>query len=274
MLEKMGHCVTEAHNGAAAVTANAAHIYDVILMDMQMPVMDGLDATRAIRAHENGGRHVPIIALTANAMSGDRDRCIEAGMDEYVSKPIEASALIAALGRVTAPPGADSRTPAPAAPAPAAPGAGAAPAAGTADHAAACFPYDRAAALERAAGDAELLAQIIEIYLQETPALLEQLGAFLDAGDAQQAFRSAHTIKGSSANLSAGEVTEAARAVELAARQGDLVAARAAYPRLQSATTLLIERLIAGHDGTHAACLACEETSGRSPSSTIPSPTC
>jgi PAS domain S-box-containing protein len=247
MLEKMGHCVTEAHDGAAAVTANAAHIYDVILMDMQMPVMDGLDATRAIRAHENGVRRVPIIALTANAMGGDRDRCIEAGMDDYVSKPIEASALIAALDRVTAPPDIDERTPVPAAD-------GAGP--DTMQP-----PYDRAAALERAAGDAELLAQIIEIYLQETPALLEQLGAFLDAGDAQQAFRSAHTIKGSSANLSAGEVTDAARAVELAARLGDLAAARAAYPRLQSATTLLIERLIAGHDGTHAACLACEETS-------------
>ena len=79
LLEKLGHSVNEAHDGAIAVAMTAGHDYDVILMDMQMPVTDGLEATRAIRARETGSRRVPIIALSANAMSGDRERCVEIG---------------------------------------------------------------------------------------------------------------------------------------------------------------------------------------------------
>jgi len=230
LLEKLGHRVNEAHDGAIAVAMTAGHDYDVILMDMQMPVMDGLEATRAIRAREADGRHVPIIALTANAMSGDRERCIEAGMDDYVSKPIEASALIAALQRV----GACAEEPQ--------------EAAGTSD---AARPrgtgavYNRAEALARAADDEELLAQIIDIFLEETPTLLATIGTALDSGDCDRAFRAAHTVKGSSSNLSAASVTAAARAVELAARAGDAATALAAYPVLQKAAAALIEALVA-----------------------------
>ena len=246
LLEKMGHRVTEAHDGAAAVAAHAAHAYDAILMDMQMPVMDGLEATRAIRARETGSRHVPIIALTGNAMGGDRDRCIAAGMDDYVSKPIEVAALVAALDRQTAGCGIAS-------PAPAAAAAG--------DAKAVPAEYNRAEALNRAAGDEELLAQIVGIFLQETPALLENIGTYLDAGDHERAFRAAHTLKGSSANLSASAVSSAARTLELAARHGDIGAARAAYPQLQSATAVLVERLAAEFGGAAAARMACEATS-------------
>ena len=235
LLERMGHRVAEAHDGSAALTMTADRDFDVVLMDMQMPVMDGIAATRAIRARENGGRHTPIIALTANAMSGDRERCIEAGMDDYVSKPIEAEALVAALLRVTA---------------------GNAPAESVAGAATATAPvtaavYSRAEALERAGGDAELLAQIVAIFLEETPALVAQLGEFLDRGDHDNAFRAAHTIKGSSANLSAAAVVAAARTVELAARAGELDAARAAYPALRSASAQLFSTLAAGRAITH-----------------------
>ncbi|NBR27681.1 MAG: response regulator [Betaproteobacteria bacterium] len=232
LLEKLGHRVNEAHDGAIAVAMTAGHDYDVILMDMQMPVMDGLEATRAIRAREIDGRHVPIIALTANAMSGDRERCLEAGMDDYVSKPIEATALIAALHRTCG--GArqnvaqDAVDTSPAA---------RPPEAGTV--------YNRAEALARAADDEELLAQIIDIFLEETPALLAQIGEALDGGDCDRAFRAAHTIKGSSSNLSAAPVTAAARAVELPARAGDAATALAAYPALQKAVAALIEALVA-----------------------------
>ncbi len=232
LLEKLGHRVNEAHDGAIAVAMTAGHDYDVILMDMQMPVMDGLEATRAIRAREIDGRHVPIIALTANAMSGDRERCLEAGMDDYVSKPIEATALIAALHRTCG--GArqnvaqDAVDTSPAA---------RPPEAGTV--------YNRAEALARAADDEELLAQIIDIFLEETPALLAQIGEALDGGDCDRAFRAAHTIKGSSSNLSAAPVTAAARAVELPARAGDAATALAAYPALQKAAAALIEALVA-----------------------------
>ena len=232
ILEKLGHRVHEAHDGAIAVAMTANHDYDVILMDMQMPVMDGIEATQAIRARETGGRHLPIIALTANAMSGDRERCIDAGMDDYVSKPIEAAALVAALQRVTA--AAQPQNVAP-----------------TSDTNSTALPqtespaYNRAEALTRAADDEELLAEIIDIFLAETPALVEQIGSYLESGDCDRAFRAAHTVKGSSSNLSADAVTEAARAVELPARAGNAAAALAAYPALQKAAAELIDALVA-----------------------------
>ena len=226
LLEKLGHHVAAAHDGAMAVTMTAGRDYDAILMDMQMPVMDGLEATRAIRRRDAARRRTPIIALTANAMSGDRERCIEAGMDDHVSKPIEAAALVAALDRVTV-------------------DAAAAPAVTVATpvadgQAAPAAVYDRAEALTRAADDTELLAQIIDIFIAETPALVTQIAGFLDSGAHQRAFLAAHSIKGSSSNLSAHAVTAAARNVELAARIGDIAAARLAYPGLQEAAASLV----------------------------------
>ena len=101
ILKKMGHTVQVVGNGQLALEAVQREHFDLVLMDMQMPVMDGLEAARAIRAHEAGAPGVPIIALTANAMQGDRERCIAAGMDGYVSKPINSAHLAAEIERLT-----------------------------------------------------------------------------------------------------------------------------------------------------------------------------
>jgi CheY-like chemotaxis protein len=98
LLEKRGHLVTVAADGQAALDAHAAAEFDIILMDVQMPELDGLEATRKIRRRElSSGGHTPIIALTAHAMSGDRDRCLAAGMDDYVTKPIQPVDLFAKM---------------------------------------------------------------------------------------------------------------------------------------------------------------------------------
>jgi len=103
LLEKQGHQVTVANNGREAVEAVGRQAFDVVLMDVQMPEMNGFEASAAIREAERGtGRHLPIIALTAHAMKGDREHCLEAGMDDYLSKPIQARALAQALAALTA----------------------------------------------------------------------------------------------------------------------------------------------------------------------------
>jgi protein-histidine pros-kinase len=101
MLQRAGHRVTCAENGQVAVERMAADAFDVVLMDVQMPVMDGYEATGAIRAREAGTtKHVAIVAMTAHAMSGDRERCLDAGMDGYVTKPITSADLLAEIDRV------------------------------------------------------------------------------------------------------------------------------------------------------------------------------
>jgi len=104
LLERDGHSVTVVGNGEAAVAAVKATTFDAVLMDVQMPVMNGLDATGAIRAHEKTtGGHIPIIAMTAHAMQGDRERCLAAGMDGYISKPISLNAIRTGLSAATSP---------------------------------------------------------------------------------------------------------------------------------------------------------------------------
>jgi CheY-like chemotaxis protein len=101
LLEKQGHAVRVVGNGREAVAALDGRAFDVILMDVQMPEMNGYDATAAIRRQEQAlGTHIPIIALTANAIKGDRERCLEAGMDGYISKPVRAEDVFEALDRL------------------------------------------------------------------------------------------------------------------------------------------------------------------------------
>ena len=201
ILARRGHQVVVADNGRQALERCAAAVPDIILMDVQMPEMNGLEATRAIRQLEQAtGRHVPIVAMTAHAMSGDRERCLAAGMDDYMTKPIRAEALVTLVERLgmSARDEAASQT--------------------SGDRS----PFDRAAALERVDGDRGLLAEIAGIFLTDISAMLHSVKAAQAAGDANALARAAHRIKGSVLTFAAGPSSDAALALEQLGRTGTI----------------------------------------------------
>jgi two-component system, sensor histidine kinase and response regulator len=196
LLEGEGHTVTVANNGREAVTAVDSGAFDCVLMDVQMPEMDGLEATAIIRANErNTGRHLPIIAMTAHALKGDRERCLDAGMDGYTSKPIDAEELFAAIeNRVCQPTEAAAITDGRAA---------------TAD-----AVIDWSVALKAVRGDHDLLDTIVATALGEIPHLLGEIHRAADAGDCQALRLAAHTLKGSIRYFGAQCVLESALRLE------------------------------------------------------------
>jgi two-component system, sensor histidine kinase and response regulator len=208
LLEKLGHAPVLANNGQEAIALYDARPFDVALMDVQMPIMDGLAATGAIRQREarNPDRsRLPIMALTAFAMRGDRERCLEAGMDEYLTKPIKPEELSAALSRIPH----DGR-PAPA-PAQAAAPADVAPDA----------PFDSAVALTYVGGDRELLDELLTIFVEDAPIRLEAIRRALAVnGDATELAREAHTLKGSLKVIGAMPAAQLAQDLEEMARSG------------------------------------------------------
>jgi len=208
LLEKQGHTVIVADNGRLALEAWRRGGHDLVLMDMMMPEMDGLEATRRIREEEAGKSRIPIVAMTANAMQGDRERCLDAGMDGYVSKPVKPEVLFQEIERVLG-----SQTPAPApAAAPAKPE----------DEGLAIF--DRADALSRIADDEELLATLIDMFVADAPNYLTEIDTALQAADWNHLTRAAHTVKGVLATFSARRGEARARDLEQAAKAGDMAA--------------------------------------------------
>ncbi len=229
LLAKQGHHVSVVNNGQLAVDRCLSDSPDVILMDIQMPVMDGIQATGQIRAAEQTtGRHTPIVAMTAHAMKGDRERCLQAGMDQYVSKPLRAhqlfEAIAAALGQAAAAVVApevpltttESITPT----TPAAPEATVATVANWPD------------ALEAVNGDWETLQGVIEAHLQESPRLLGELRNAMAAGDAVSVQRAAHTLKSSLRFFGAVHAADLAWQLEQAGKGQDLVAAESLLQQL------------------------------------------
>jgi PAS domain S-box-containing protein len=216
LLAKQGHAVAVAGNGREALAAVEASTFDVVLMDVQMPEMDGLTATRALRARERrtGGR-VPVIAMTAYAMKGDRERCLEAGMDSYISKPVHGAALLRAIAAVV-----PDVAPAPAAPIPI-PGGPAGDG------------LDREAALAEAGGDPDLLAQLARLFLGECPKWTAALRAALVEGAPGRLHETAHVLKGGLNVFAARAAAEAAYALERMGREGDLSGAGAAWATLE-----------------------------------------
>jgi CheY-like chemotaxis protein/HPt (histidine-containing phosphotransfer) domain-containing protein len=209
LLERRGHRVTIAENGIEAVDMSEGRRFDAILMDVQMPEMNGYEATQTIRARETeGGERVPIIAMTANAMEGDRQKCLEAGMDDYVAKPVRSAELFRVLESF-------------------AEGA-----------AATGHPHDegiekaprgsgfRAEEFLSSLGDNELAAQLIDIFQEDTPAMLEDLDRLLGEGDGEQLHRVSHALKGQLGNFSAKGAFAAVSEFDQAAREGRLADAR------------------------------------------------
>ena len=202
LLEKRGHRVVVAGNGREALAALDDGPFDAVLMDVQMPEMDGFEATAAIRARESAtGAHTPIVAMTAHALKGDRERCLEAGMDAYVSKPLRPQELFDVLARLV----------------PAAGEAGPSPAGPEAPPAA----FDMAAALERVDGDLELMTELAGLFLGECPQRMEDIRRAIGERDGPGLERAAHYFKGSVGNFGARRAFEAAGRLERAGRDLD-----------------------------------------------------
>jgi CheY-like chemotaxis protein len=235
LLDKVGHAVTVVRNGRAALDALAKGGYDMALMDIQMPEMDGFEVAAVIRARERAtGQHLPLVALTAHAMRGDRERCLQAGFDGYVSKPIRFQDLFDTIDRLaptsaaatsSPPPGQPAATPAPA------PGS-ARPASDAMLPAPPALAFAEGAALESTGGDSELLRELIAVFLEHAPAWMRELGDALGRGDAAEVHRLAHTIKGAVDSCGAARAYDAAMLLERMGRGGDLGGAPAAYATL------------------------------------------
>ena len=223
LLKKQGHRVVIAKTGREAVEAVQQQTFDVVLMDVQMPEMDGMEATAEIRRREQrrGGR-VPIIAMTAHAMKGDRERCIEAGMDGYVSKPIQTHELFSAITALVRK-------------APAAEAAGddqtTAPENGAV--------LDEAEALARVGGDRELLKSLTEVFFDSYPAQLTQMREAITGNDAPKLYRLAHTLVGAVGIFGAPSAMAAAARLEALGREGKLTGAEEAWQQLDSALNYL-----------------------------------
>ncbi len=226
LLRQRGHRVVVVGNGRQAVETSAARPFDVILMDVQMPELGGLEATAAIRARErDAGGHIPIIALTAHAMSGDRERCLAAGMDAYVSKPLRPQELFAAIDLFLAPSGRSA----------AGSDAGSAPDTSQ--------TVDRAALVASFGGKATLVADVVGVFLADTPTMLGRLRKAARAGDADGVAAAAHAIKGAAGLFSQGKAFECARRLEKVARAGDLSSIDAVCADLETAVSGLTDEL-------------------------------
>jgi len=231
LLEKRGYAVTVASNGREALAALDRERFDLVLMDVQMPEMGGFEATAAIRAREQGSSsHLPIVAMTAHAMKGDRERCLEEGMDGYVTKPIQPQILFDAIEALL--PAAPVGEPDPIAAA----RPGAPP---SIDAEAGTELIDRAQVLRRVGGDLDLLKELTEIFLEECPQLLTSVREAIAGRDGEALERAAHKIKGAVSNFSAHAAVEAALQLETMGREGDLTGAESVCVALESS----IERL-------------------------------
>jgi CheY-like chemotaxis protein/HPt (histidine-containing phosphotransfer) domain-containing protein len=217
LLNRWGHSVTVANNGQEAIDLSARTAFDVILMDVQMPEVDGHEATRQIRRREAGtDQHTPIIAMTAHAMKGDRELCLESGMDEYVSKPVRPWQLMQTLGRFFAEGAATIGS--------AQEGSGTDDRTGGESSLATADPYqvDWPAAIKVVHGDRQLLREVSSALVEEARIVMSDLKYALKHEDAPTAQRMAHTIKASFRTFGVSDAHDLAFECEQAGKAGDL----------------------------------------------------
>jgi PAS domain S-box-containing protein len=200
LLDRWGHAVELVEDGRMAVAAVAGNVYDVVLMDVQMPEMDGLEAAAAIRRGEaEKGRHTPIVAMTAHAIKGDRERCLAAGMDDYLSKPIDADMLRQIIERLTAKPLPVETAPTGETPLP--------------------------GFLKAFENDWSFFAEVAEVFFSDYPRQLDSLRSCAESGDAASFRRAAHSLKGVLRNFQAEGPAEKAFHLETMGQNGDLAGA-------------------------------------------------
>jgi PAS domain S-box-containing protein len=227
LLEKAGHRVLLASTGREALMAweNAGIPgFDVVLMDIQMPEMDGMEATAAIRERErNSGKHIPILAMTAHAMRGDKEKYLASGMDGYVSKPIHPASLFAEIERCLKASGGSNAM--------------------TENLQGPNEQIDRVSLLERVEGDRELLTEMIHLFQEDAPKLLTAMRDALQGGDMAVLERSAHSLKGAASNLSAKATAAAALQLENDAKSKDAESAKKSLAEAERAVERLLPAL-------------------------------
>ena len=234
LLERAGHTVTTSRNGEEALDCLAQRCFDLVLMDIQMPEMDGFEATARIREREQAtGQHMPVVAMTAHAMKGDRERCLAAGMDGYISKPIQARALYQALAAFA--PSEPAAQPISPEPAPAFEGDARDP---TDDlttvrraHTAADL-LEKTALLVRVGGREDRLRAIIHVFLDESSQLMAELKEAIACREAARLKTLAHALKGAVGLFGVPGIIEAAQTLECLGQAGELTGAPETYKHL------------------------------------------
>ncbi|MBI4001794.1 MAG: response regulator, partial [Nitrospira defluvii] len=234
MLERLGYQPDIVSNGDEALAAFEREVYSAIVMDCQMPVMDGYEATRRIREREQRPEaardraHIPIIALTANAMQGDRERCKAAGMDDYLSKPVKTDDLGRILQRwIPLSPTED--TPAPAPP--------------REMSKSDVSIFDASTMLANIGGDVDLFDQLIRLFLDRHRAMVHDIEVAIGQADSVALERAAHSMKGTAGNLCAPDVVLLASQLEATARLGTFAEAPALLLRLERTIQQLVDVL-------------------------------
>ena len=228
ILEDEGHSVEVADNGLVAVEKFASSSFDLILMDVQMPEMDGLEATTRIREHEQAtDSRTLIIAMTADESPGDRDRCLESGMDDYISKPLDMNELAEALARAESNGDnndkqsvANQREASPAEP-----------------------MIDWIGALEFVSGHQSILDTVVEAAIEEGPILLDQLRQAIESSDFEVIHRTAHTIKGAYRTFNPVPLIEVAEQIESLARSESLDQIAPLFSKLEPLLDLTLQEL-------------------------------
>jgi two-component system, sensor histidine kinase and response regulator len=231
LLSRAGFSADAVENGKMAIDALKKTAYDLVFMDVQMPEMDGFEATKIIREMEEEGKHTPIIAMTAHAMKGDRERCLKAGMDDYVSKPIEPQEMFRVIEKWTNPPSHKDGMPSVISP--------------KEEKQVENIPLDMETTLKRFDGDKEFLMELMLEFLDHLPQQLETLVEAAKKGDVKLLEREAHTIKGAAGNLGASNLADLALKLEMHGRNGELSGVVELIENLKAAKEIL-EKHLAG----------------------------